>query len=102
MDSSPEMPEPELEIRFWIPEPRLPSLDSRPPSESALLKFCTLVVILEKVSFRDENFSTTFTTSFTTDPIFEMPLPRPFRKSEFRVSPRLVMEPPRELTLLPN
>ena len=102
MDSSPEMPEPELETSFWIPDPRSPSLESKPPSESELLKFCTLPVSLEKVSPREESFFTTLTTSFTTEPTLEMPLPRPFRKSEFRVSPSLLIEPPKELTLEPS
>ena len=77
-------------------------MESKPPSESELLKFCKLPVSLEKVSPMDVTFSMMPPTLFTKLPTLLIPLPRFVTKSEPMVWPSPLTYPPRELIWEPS
>ena len=79
---------------------KLPILDSRPPPFSVprtLPRFCIVLPRFPMVFFMEPSLSTRPVTVLTVSPTLLMPLPRFFRKSELKVSPRLRIAFPREL-----
>lgn len=115
----PEIPSPRPPILEVSPEIRLPNfdticppsalpifdrkfpmLDSRPPPFSVprtLPRFCIVFPRFPMVFFMEPSLSTRPVTVLTVSPTLLMPLPRLFRKSELKVSPRLRIAFPREL-----